>query len=159
MSKQNPFKPVIKGVLLALIFGGAAFLFWKNYEYSLSKIKVKQSLWDQTKSLTPKQKEVIHDFSRYLEKNYGVKLRIKITEDHVYIPKLDKRTLFIGLAPSKKEVIVRFPPLLEKALGLDFLRYLQEKHFSKAFVDNTWPEELIKALILIQQKVENLESR
>ncbi|HCO12237.1 MAG TPA: TPM domain-containing protein [Desulfonauticus sp.] len=156
MSHKNTFRPIVKGVLLAFIFGGAAFLFWKNYEYSLSKIKNKQSLWDQTKTLSTEEKKVIYNFAHYLEKNYGLKLRLKITYEHIYIPKLDKRTLFIGLAPSKKEVIVRFPPLLEKAVGLDFIRYLQEKHFQPYFENNNWPEGLISALVLIQKKVEHL---
>ncbi|SDN59882.1 hypothetical protein SAMN04488516_103134 [Desulfonauticus submarinus] len=156
---RNHLNPFLKAVLLVIIFSGTAFLFWKNYENALTKIQNKQSLWDQTKTLTSSEKQLIYEFVHYFKDNYGLKLNIKITKEHIYIPHLDKRTIFIGICPTQKEVIIRFPPILEKALGINFLRYLQENYFQNHFNPNQLPQRLVQCLQLIKTRIQEIESK
>ncbi|MDQ7033075.1 MAG: hypothetical protein Q9M37_10250 [Desulfonauticus sp.] len=150
--------PLLKAVLLACIFAGTGYLFWKNYEHSLKKIQNKQSVWDQTKTLTEEQKQTLYDLIDFFKQNYELNVYIKITKDEMYLPKINKHTIFIGLCPKQEKVFVRFPPLMEKALGVKFLRYLQEKYFQGHFSSEQWPRRLVGCLKLIQKKVLEIES-
>jgi len=148
--------PLLKGLLMFLVFAGTAVLFWQHYENSLTKIQNKQSLWDQTKTLTPAQKEIIYQYGQFLRKNYGYKLIIKITNERVYLPRLDKRTIFIGLSPRHYQVFVTLPPILEKALGVQFVHYLQTEYFKDYFAQDKWPQRLLNCLKLIQKRIEQI---
>ncbi|WP_457572082.1 hypothetical protein [Desulfovulcanus sp.] len=149
---------IFRGLGLVAVFVAVGILFWKHYERSITTIQARQSIWDQTKTLTEKQKKSIYNFSAQLKKRYGLTLQLKITKERVFIPKLDSKTIFIGLCPKYKEVIVRFPPLVEKVLGIKFLRYLQEEHFVPYFENDNWPQGLGEALNLIAQKLMEVEN-
>ena len=155
---ESPAMRMVRILGMIAVFIIVASLFWKNYDRALTKIAHKQSIWDQTKTLTDKQKKMLYKFSDLLKQRYGLSLRIKITKERIFIPKLDAKTIFIGLSPERKEVIVRFPPLVEKVLGIEFLRYLQEKHFVPYFENGNWPQGLAEALSLIGQKLMDVEN-
>ena len=71
-------------------------------------------------------------------------------------PKLDERTLFIGLSPAQKQVVIIWPPLLAGALGADFTRYLAEEHFTPYFEGGSAAEGLVHALALIWDRLGKL---
>jgi hypothetical protein len=156
---ESPAIKMARVLGMIAVFIIVASLFWRHYDKALTEIAHKQSIWDQTKTLTDKQKKMLYKFSDLLKQRYGLTLRIKILKDErIVIPRLDAKTIFIGLSPEHKEVIVRFPPLVEKVLGIKFLRYLQEEHFLPYFENNTWPKGLGKALSLIGQKLMEVEN-
>jgi len=155
---DNIFMQIFRGLALVAVFMAVGVLFWKHYDRTITTIQSRQSIWDQTKTLTDKQKKSIYNFSALLKKRYGLTLQLKITKERVYIPQLDSKTIFIGLSPKYKEVIVRFPPLVEKVLGVEFLRYLQEQHFVPYFENGNWPQGLGEALSLIGQKLMEIEN-
>ncbi len=134
------------------VFIGAGILFWNNYEKSLNKIKAKQDLWDQTNTLSAKQKEAIYDFAAQIKREFGLDLNIKITREKPLVPQLDGKTIFIGLSPPRQEANIVFPPLTQKAVGKEFVHHLQNEHFREYWPDN-WPQGLGDALTKIGKKL------
>ncbi|WP_462324762.1 hypothetical protein [Desulfoplanes sp.] len=139
------------------VFVLVGVLYWHYYEDSFDKIQAKQSIWDQTKTLTTDQKQAIQSFGRMLKSRYGVDLKLKITKESVIVPTLNPRTLFIGICPERKEVTVIFPPLVRSALGNRFEDFLAQEHFTSYWKKGNWPQGLGSALTLLGERLERLD--
>ena len=155
--EDSPLTRFLRIMALIGVFVLVGVLYWKYYEHSLDRILTKQAIWDQTKTLTSEQKKSIQAFGRMLKSRYGMDFKLKITTDSVFIPKVNSRTLFVGLCPAKHEVKFIFPPLLRSALGIRFEEYLTHEHFETYWPDNLWTQGLGSALTLIANKLEHLD--
>jgi hypothetical protein len=60
--------------------------------------------------------------------------------------KLDTKTVFIGINPYSRQVLIEFPPLLRKALRQDYMYKLQNEYFIPYFEKNQWQVGLGAAL-------------
>ncbi|MGM0609764.1 MAG: hypothetical protein ACQES5_01605 [Thermodesulfobacteriota bacterium] len=149
---RTPAMQLFRILAMIGIFIAVGVLFWKNFEHSLTHIESKQNLWDQTQTLNKAQKQAIYNFAKRIKRKYGLELQIKITREKTMVPKLDGKTIFIGLCPPKHEAIIIFPPLAKKAVGDNFIIHLQKTHFKGYWPDN-WPEGLGKALGLIEKQL------
>ena len=155
--EDTPLTRFLRIMALVGIFVLVGVIYWHYYENSLDKILAKQSIWDQTKTLTTDQKKAIQSFARMLKSRYGMDLRLKITTEPVIVPTLNSRTLFIGICPDRQEATVIFPPLVRSALGTRFEDHLTREHFIPYWEDNDWPRGLGSALALIGERLKRLE--
>ena len=151
-------KQLLRFFGLIAVFVVVGILFWHYYDRSLDQIMVRQSIWDQTKTLSKQEKEFIQEFAQAMRSRYGLGFKLKITREPVYVPKLDAKTLFIGLSPANKESVIILPPLLKNSLPDDFVSYLQNKHFSNYWGQNRWPNGLQTALRMIWEELANLQT-
>jgi hypothetical protein len=148
----TPAMQLLRVMAMVGIFIGAGLLFWKQYESSLNRIQSRQSIWDQTQTLSQSQKQFLYDFAGRLKKDFGIDLIVKITKEKTAIPDLDKKTIFIGLCPPRRQATVVFPPLARRAVGEEFISHLQNTHFRPYWPDK-WPQGLEKSLVLIREKL------
>ncbi len=148
----TPAMQLLRVLAMVGIFIGVGILFWKQYESSLNRIQSRQDIWDQTQSLSEYQKQFLYDYAGRLKKDFGLDLIVKISKEPTAVPDLDKKTLFIGLCPPRREATVVFPPLARRAVGEEFINHLQKSHFRTYWPDK-WPQGLKKCLILIREKL------
>ncbi|GAU08035.1 hypothetical protein [Desulfoplanes formicivorans] len=154
---ETPLTRILRLMGVVAVFILVSVLYWHYYEHSLDQIMTKQSVWDQTKTLTTDQKRAIQSFSRMLKSRYGMNLKLKITREHVVVPALNAKTMFIGICPDRQEVTVIFPPLMRSALGTRFEDYLNREHFTPYWQDGQWHQGLGSALALIGEQLEKLD--
>lgn len=139
---------------LALVFLFVAWAFWQNNERAIDRIKANQAVSDATGTLSGEDLESVRAFARILEEHYGLKFRLQVVADVLKVPEQDPRTLYIGLNPETRLVVLEVPGLVANALGQEFLRYLREAHFEQYWDSLGWPQGLKSALALILERLE-----
>lgn len=129
----------LRAMLLVAVFVVVAAAFWFQTEYSFKEIRSRGTVYDQTETLTAAQKTALREFASALRETHGLKLRVQVRNTPVVLPaKLDTKTVFIGINPYTRQVLVEFPPLLRKALGADYMYHLQNEYFIPYFEKNQW---------------------
>lgn len=108
-------------------------------------------LLDETATLSTEDRNFVERFALALERDFGQKAVVRVFQGEIIVPDLDNRTMFLGIAPEKKQVIVSFPPIMRRALGAEFERGLMTTHFPQHFAAGDWPLGLKTALIQIWQ--------
>ncbi len=151
--KDPPLIKILRFLALISIFIIAGSLFWKNNQKAMHTVSGKMAIWDQTKTLSEEQKKSLHKLHHDLRNLFGIKLKISITKEKVIPPKVDSKTLFIGLCPAEQEAVVIFPPLVLGALGKQFRDNLQNRHFRGSWHNRGWVEKLGQAVHMISQKL------
>ena len=136
----------IRFVLLLCIFAGVGYAFWIQNGRMMESIKSRGTVWDEAHALTGDQKKALRRFGSSLQEIYGMKFRLHIRSNVVELPEPDGKTLFIGLNPETRQVLVDFPPLLRKALGEEYMYQLQNTHFGPYFERDEWQAGLAEAL-------------
>lgn len=154
---DRPLVKILRFFALISIFIIVGSLFWKNNQKAMHTISGKIAIWDQTKTLNKAQKDSLHRLYHDLHRKFGIKLKISITRDELIPPKIDSKTLFIGLCPARQEAVVIFPPLVLGTLGTQFRDDLQNKHFSGSWQNNGWVRKLGQAVNLLSQKLMEIE--
>ena len=137
----------LRAILLVAVFAVVAVAFWYQTENSFKEIRSRGTVYDQTETLTSAQKTALRDYAAALRDKHGLKLRVQVRNTPVVLPaSLDSKTIFIGINPYSKQVLVEFPPLLKKALGSDYMYAMQNTHFAPYFKKNQWQAGLASAL-------------
>lgn len=137
----------LRAMLLIAVFVIVAVAFWYQTESSYKEIRTRGTVYDQTETLTSAQKAALRDYASAMRETHGLKLRIQVRNTPVVLPeKMDTNTVFIGLNPYTRQVLVEFPPLLRKALGADYMYNLQNEYFIPYFEKNQWQLGLATAL-------------
>jgi hypothetical protein len=139
---KGPAERMIRGLLLLLVFMGAIWAFWKNNERVIAQLGAKQTIWDETGQMNERDRAYAARFAEALHERYGVNLKLQIRNGPVEAPKLDAKTLFIGVSPQNKQAVVIFPPLLRSGLGGAFVRYITGPHFEEYFRKGQWEDGL-----------------
>lgn len=151
----------LRMVLLVAIFGGVIWAFWYNTERTLDRLEQEQRVYDQTKSLTPDQKALIKRFADGLKDEFGMQLKLAIRTDGLEIPDEDSKTLFVGVNPAARELILRFPPLLERAIGeevkRDFLANQDAFFWGSGSEGDDWREGVVLLLSTIADRLAALQ--
>ncbi len=143
----TPGEQLLRFVALIAIFVGAGWLFWVNSERNLEKIQAMGAVDDRGHILTQKQRQALIDISRIYKDDFGLVLKVRIGPvDDLSVDNRTKTLLFV-LDPANKEADFYFPPLVNKALGAEFVENLRTRYFPAYFVeDNVWFAGLIDAL-------------
>lgn len=139
---------------LIFIFAVVAWAFWQNSERAVTRIKARQAVSDATGSLAGEDLAHVRAVARVLEERYGLELRLQVVSDVLKVPEVGPRTLYVGLNPETRLVVLEFPALVASALGQEFIRHLRESHFEEYWADGKWPEGLKSALTLILERLE-----
>lgn len=130
--------------------------FWQQSEKTARELAARQAIADPAKLLTGQELSFVKEFAANLERRYGIKFRLLVADGEITPPKLDERTLFIGLSPARREVAIVWPPLLAGALGTEFTRYLADEHFKPYLDGGDAAEGLVHALALIWDRLTKL---
>ncbi len=154
---DRPIIKILRFFALISVFIIMGSLFWKNNQKAMHTISGKMAIWDQTKTLSEAQKKSLHRLHRDMRSMFGIKLKISITKEELTPPRLDSKTLFIGLCPARQEAFVHFPPLVLRALGKQFRDELQHKHFAGSWHNREWVRKLGQAVHMISQKLIAIE--
>lgn len=104
---------------------------------------------DETDSLTDEDKAFINRFASGLKDQFGQGCVVTVFEGPVQVPQLGSTTMFLGVSQAHREVVVRFPSIMRKALGREFQRGLMENHFTEYFESGDLPVGVREALSLI----------
>ena len=144
-------------MLLVLVFVGVGYLYTRHFDRTIELIEARQSVWDQTGTLTKAQKKVFRNFARLLKDEFGLECKFHAASGPVRVPVLDSKTLFFGLDTKGEQVVVEFPPLVRKALGREFMSYLQTEHFPRYFESGNWPKGLAEALKMVWEHLVHVD--
>lgn len=162
----NPLPPTeekggvrfLRAMLLICVFIGVGWLYTRHFDSAIEDIKSRSSLQDTTGLMTKAQRQNLFEFSNMFEKEFGVELRLQINDGPVEIPELDSKTMFFGLDTKNKRLTALFPPLVERALGPEFVEQLKTRHMTPYFENDSWPTGLIKALAMTWERLIGLNA-
>jgi len=143
---DTPGEKFARMIALVAIFAVVGWLFWHNSSRTMDTLQTTSTVWDQTKTLTKEQRRALQDYAILLKDEYGLVLRVQIATERIEEPEQNSKTLFLGLCPATRQVVVRLPPLVAKAVGEDLATELRERHFGPYFDENRWPTGLAAAL-------------
>lgn len=156
---RGPLEALLRMAGLMLVMGLVVFGFWKNSERNLERLNARFGLSDETKSLSPDEREHVQAFIAALRKTYGIEARVQITRERPKPPEPDGKTLYLGLCPAEKTAVAQLPPLMARALGPDFARKLVEEHFPFHYAPGkSWQKGLLLALDLMESRLAALGS-
>ncbi|MGE4262925.1 MAG: hypothetical protein AB7E46_00455 [Desulfovibrio sp.] len=151
---KGPLEALLRTAGFMLVVGLTVLAFWKNSERNMERLNARFGLSDETKSLSPDQREHVQAFIAALRKNYGIEARVLITRQPPALPEPDGKTLYVGLCPEEKLAVVRLPPLVARAIGEDFARTLVAEHFPFHFAPGrSWQKGLLLALDLMESRL------
>lgn len=150
---------LIRTLGFVLIFLLAGWAFWQNNERNIGRIKARQAISDMTNTLSDDDIAHLRAFAAVLEERYGLAFRLQVTADVLKVPDVGPRTLYMGLNPQTRLVVMEFPTLAASALGQDFTRYLRDAHFEQYWDGPGWPEGLRSAQILILERLEAADGK
>lgn len=158
--EYTPKEKIFRALALVGVFALVIWAFWEHTGRTLRQIKDSQAISDTTGSLDKKQLAFVRGFARSLEAEFGLEFRLQVRDEPVEDPELNGKTVFFGIDPAAKQVVVRFPPLLSNALGKDFLEQLQNNHLSTLFDEgNDWREGITFALAAIWERLSEMQGR
>ncbi len=144
----------LRSVLLLAVFAGVGALFWWNSERTLNIIQSKSMVWDRTETMTSSEKAALRELGRLFKEEYGLTLRVQATQDAFEYPELDSKTIFVGVVPSRAEVVVELPPLVRSALDAEFMADLRGPHFQEYFRSGDWPTGVIFAVTRLWEELQ-----
>ncbi len=154
---ESPLRSLVRSVGVVIVFVCVGILFWKNYESTLDKIVSRQTIYDATNTLTPSQKRIIKDFSRYLREVYGLDFRVNVSKTHLILPQDEsKKILYIAICPSKRRALIIFPVILKRALPVKFVKYMEGPFVHRKLVSQDWPIYLMEGIHLIYDQLEKM---
>jgi len=148
---------IIRSLALMLVFGVVIWAFMKNNERVVDTLNRHSIIYDETKTLNNEQKKFIISFTRTIKDEFGLDCRIQIFGGDFVVPELDSKTMYIGLAPSVGEVELRFPAMMRRALGDEYIESLVTENFLPSFEYDDWPMEIQAVLLSIFDKLTELE--
>lgn len=154
---QSPREKIIRSLALILIFAAVAWAFVKNNERVLDTLNREGAVYDETGTLTEEQRKFIVSFTRALKDEFGMNSRIQIFGGDFVVPELDAKTMYMGLSPANGTVELRFPPVMSRALGPEFIESLTTEHLLPSLATDGWPLEIQIVLAAIYDKLTNLE--
>lgn len=152
----TPREKLLRSLALILVFVAVIWAFTENNQRVVDMLNQQASIYDETKTLDKEQKRFIASFVRTLRDEFGFEAMIQIYGGDFVVPDLDAKTLYIGLAPSINEVEIRFPPLMQQALGSGFRQMLITEHFLPSFQYGDWPQEIQVVLVTIFDKISQI---
>lgn len=136
----------LRSMLLIAVIALVGVAFWYQIGSNLRAINSRGSVWDEAGVLSQDQRSALRDFAAALREKHGLKLRLHVRSNPVELPAIDSTTVFIGINPKTRQVLVEFPPLLRKALGEEYMYRLQNEHFTPYFERGEWQKGLADAL-------------
>ncbi len=148
----------LRFMALMAIFAITGWLFWLNNQKSMERILADGTVVDLGDQLSPEQKQTLRDFATLFKDEFGLDLRVHVSAKFVDPPAPDNKTLFIGINPKKREVVLQLPPLVSNALGAELSRTLGGDHFTPYFDSGQWPQGLIAALKRIWKTLASLKA-
>jgi len=154
---QSPREKVVRTLALVLIFALVAWAFVKNNERVLETLTRQGTVYDETGTLTEEQRKFIVSFARALKEEFGMNCRVQIFGGDFVVPELDAKTMYMGLAPAIGAVELRFPPMMSRALGAEFIESLKTEYLLPALATDQWPMEMQMALAAIYEKLTGLD--
>lgn len=155
---KSGLERVVRMLGVLAVFAIVAWAFWVNNERTIKMIQARGVAVDQTDTMGINDKRFFRSFKNSLEKNYGLGFKIIVFKGNIEVPELDKKTVFMGLSPSTGETEIILPPLVQKALGGDFVPYLVESHFPGYMEAGNWIEGAKTAVALMWERLSGIES-
>ncbi|NDV18052.1 hypothetical protein GO013_01300 [Pseudodesulfovibrio sp. JC047] len=155
---ESPKEKAIRSVALIVVFAAVIWAFYMNNKHVVEVLNQDGAVYDETGILDASQKKFIVSFTRSLREEFGLDCKIQIFGGDFVLPELDGKTMYMGLAPAIGEVELRFPPLMRKALGVDFIESLKTTFLVPSFTEGDWPMAIQEVLIEIYRKLEQLNT-
>jgi uncharacterized membrane protein YgcG len=153
---SSPREKVIRSLALLLVFAAVIWAFMKNNEHVVEVLNQQSAVYDETGTLTKDQKKMIVSFTHTLRGKWGADCKIQVYGGDFVVPELDDKTLYIGIAPAIDTVELRFPPLMRKALGPEFIESLKTSYLLPSFKEGDWPLAIQEVLVEILKKLDSL---
>lgn len=150
-----PWEGLLRALGIVFVFMGVIWLFWKHSQRTIEMLDSHQVVVDHGGRLTAEQRQSVRDLSRALQASFGLDLRLVVASDSLSQPIVDTKTIHIGIDPDGEVVQIVLPPLVERALGQGFARYLREEHFDPYWMSGNWERGLGEALSLIWSELNN----
>jgi hypothetical protein len=155
---RSPGEHFLRVMLLITVFVGIGWLYTQHFDATIKEIESRGAVYDETGTLTKEQKQVFRAFVSEFKDEFGLELKLTATKESIVVPPMDSKTMFFGVNPERRQVVVEFPPLVEKALGKDFVHSLVIEHFPASFDEKNWPRGLAEALNMVWERLISIES-
>lgn len=154
----KPGEAFLRGMLLIAVFVVVAALYQRHFKNTMEKIQTRSTVYDQNGLISPDLREALRGFAAALKDEYGVELRVQVRRTGIEEPVLDSKTLFVGLDLYARRAVILLPPLMERALGPEFVGYLRHEHFAPYFARDDWPLGLSTALSMLWDQLREVGS-
>lgn len=154
--EESALQRFFRIVLIGLLFTGVIWGFWMNSERQMNRVM--QNLApqiDATGTLTTAQLELLQTYGLRFFAEYGIKIQVEVRNSSLSDEQARKSgNIYLGLNPKSGQALFYAPPLAAAALGEDFIRRLNQEHFTAYFAAGNWPEGLAKALSMISVRLD-----
>ena len=160
---EKPRQRAFRYAAIGILFCGVIWGFWTNHERYTARMQGGAvSRMDATGTLSEEQEEALHIYTRRFVETYGIAIVIRARGSAFPqgegqgepLPAEKAGTLFLGISPANRQVVLQVPPLAAAALGDPLILYLRHLHFIPYFVNGTWPEGMAAALSMLSRRLD-----
>ena len=149
---ESPKGRALRMVLLICVFAAVLWGFWHNSQRRFEDMGRQNLLRDETGELTKADKEALFARARVFQSTHGLSLKVHVHTGSSGVREASPRDIFLDISPARREVILTLPPMARRALGMDFVREVEDA-FAPYFAQGAWKKALPAALDLLQTKM------
>ena len=154
--EENALQRFFRIVLIGLLFTGVLWGFWMNSERQMNRVMQNAApRIDATGTLSPAQLELLQTYGLRFFAEYGIRIQVEVRNSALSEAQAKKTgSMYLGLNPQSGQALFYAPPLAAAALGEEFIRRLNQEHFSAYFAAGNWPQGLAEALSMISTRLD-----
>lgn len=149
LTGDTPGEYFLRLVLLVAVLAVVGYLFYLNNERAMREIQSRGAVADAKGYLSSEQKKALREFAGSFKSEFGIRLKILVTDDELTLDLDDSKTIFAGVNPETGQFLLELPPLVMKALGEATRDELQNDVFPAYYDGGQWEKGLAVVLTMI----------
>jgi hypothetical protein len=111
-------------------------------------------LEDELGAFSEEQRDGIIKTIIRFDREYSLKLHVQTQKEIFTSTDAVSEGIFLGVCPSRGQVVIFMPPILRAALGEGVAAQMRDMVESAGFADTAWTEAAIKALLVLDANLE-----
>ena len=150
---RSPLRILLMGLILCAVIWG----FWQNTEKQLKEINSRYSVLDEPPVLTLEERRGLQEMINEFKSRYGTDVKMEIINTTLQKPETERPVIYLGINQETDEVLLTFPPLLRKALGVGFAQKLRAEQVKPRLAKKEYADALADSLRAIWLELGKLD--
>ena len=149
---SSPVERMIRTLALLCVILLVIWAFWLNNQRLVDRMNQEQGFWDETGQMSKEDAGFAEDFISALKEEQGIEAFVHVRKGEVEPPSgLGGKAFFLGISPSREEVVVRLPASMDAPEDEALADYLEREHFKSNW--DRWQRGLKTALVMVWERL------
>ena len=147
----TPMERMVRSLALVGVIVLVIWAFWTNNQRVVARLNLEKSFWDETGLMTEADADFVREFLRGMKTELGRKAYVHVRLGEPVPPDLEPGDLYLGISPSRQEVVVRLPEDMDPDQARTLAGYLADEHFKGNW--EQWERGLKTGLVMVWERL------